>query len=223
MLNPEKEIEKILNLMDNKIKLEDMKKNEIKKQSIEVKDEDLSIAIKEYPDVNYKKMNSEMYYEYDFFSKIKEVIKNESPIKKKLLMERIFEIYGVKEGIKTKKRFEEIFKTHVPSTEIFVDKDVLWFEKPRYFYNLRKNTEKNYRNINFITEPEIRIGILLVVDTAISIRKEDIPKDVANLFYVPKLSAKFKARCKMLIDELVEGKYLIDGEKITLNKEIEGN
>lgn len=165
-------------------------------------------------------MDSDDYYEFDFFSKIKEVVKNESPIKKKMLMKRIFEIYGIKEGVKSKKRFEEIFKAHIPSTEIFVEKDILWFEKPRYFFNVRKNVNGKERDINLITEPEIRIGILLVVDTAISISKEDIAKDVANLFNVPKLSAKFKAKTKMLIEELIEKKYLIDGEKITLNKEI---
>jgi superfamily I DNA and/or RNA helicase len=222
MLNPEKEIEKILELMDNRIKLEDMKK-ESKKQSIEVKDEDLSIAIRDYPKLDYKKVDSENYYEFDFFSKIKEVVKNESPIKKKLLMERIFEIYGIKEGVKTKRRFEEILNTHVPSTEIFMEKDLLWFEKPKFFFNVRKNCDKGNRDVNLITEPEIRIGILLVVDTAISISKEDIPKDVANLFNVPKMSAKFKAKCKMLIDELIEKKYLINGDKITLNKEVEIN
>ena len=219
MLNPEKEIEKILELMDNKIKLEDMKK-ENKKQSIEIKDEDLSIAIKEYPNIDYKKLDKETYYEFDFFSKIKEVIKNESPITKTLLMKRIFDIYGVKEGVKSKKRFDEIITTHVPSTEIFMEKETLWFEKPKFFYNLRKNV-KGERDINEMTEPEIRIGILLIVDTAISISKEDIPKDVANLFNVPKMSAKFKAKCKILIDELIEKKYLINGEKITLNKEKE--
>jgi superfamily I DNA and/or RNA helicase len=222
MLNPEKEIEKILQHMDNRIKLEDMKK-EVKKQSVEVKDEDLSIAIKDYPKLNYQKIESDKFYEFDFFSKIKEVVKNESPIKKKLLMDRIFEIYGIKEGVKSKRRFEEILKAHTPSTEIYIEKDTLWFEKPKYFFNLRKNKGENNRDINLITEPEIRIGILLVVDTAISISKEDIPKDVANLFNVPKLSAKFKAKCKMLIEELIEKKYLINGEKITLNKENENN
>jgi len=218
MLNPEKEIEKILELMDNKIKLETMK-NESKKQSIEIKDDDLSIAIKEYPKIKYEKIDSEQFYNFDFFAKIKEIVKNESPINKKLVMEKIFEIYGVKEGIKTKRRFEDILNTHFPSTEIFVENDILWNEKPKYFYNVRKNN----RDINYITEPEIRIGILLVVDTAISISKEDIPKDVANIFGVPKISAKFKAKTKILVDELIEKKYLIEGEKITLNKDVEIN
>lgn len=221
MLNPEKEIEKILEIMDNKRKLEDIK-IEKKVQSIEIKDNDLSIAIKEYPNVNYGNINSEDYFNFDFFSKIKEIVKNESPIDKGLVMERIFGIYNIKEGVKSKRRFEEILNTHLPSTEIFMDKNLLWCEKPRYFFNIRKNKEQ-VRDVSYITEPEIRIGILLVVDTAISISKDDIPKDVSNLFEVPKMSAKFKAKTKILIDELIERKYLIDGEKITLNRDKEIN
>jgi len=221
MLNPEKEIEKILEIMDNKRKLEDIK-IEKKVQSIEIKDNDLSIAIKDYPNISYGSANPDDYFKYDFFSKIKEIVKNESPIDRGLVMERIFEIYGVKEGVKTKRRFDEILNTHVPSTEIFIENNNLWNEKPRYFFNVRRNSDK-IREVNYITEPEIRIGILLVVDTAISISKDDIPKDVANIFNVPKMSAKFKAKTKMLIDELIEKKYLIDGEKITLNKDKEIN
>ena len=135
-------------------------------------------------------------------------------------MNRILDMYGIKEGVKSKKRFEQIFITHIPSSEIFLENDIVWFEKPKFFFNVRKNTEQNNRDVNYITEPEIRIAVLLVVDTAISIAKEDIPKDVANVFNIPKLSAKFKAKTKMIIDELIEKKYLIDGEKISLNKEL---
>ncbi|MGC8924286.1 MAG: DUF3320 domain-containing protein [Candidatus Micrarchaeia archaeon] len=219
VINPEKEVEKILEILN----MSEARRDENTKSNVHARIEmssELSFAIKEYPEVSYGVVGSaDTFMGQDFFRHVKEVVKVESPIEMDLLMDRIFAMFGIKKNERNIRRFEEVLALHLPNDEIFIDGTVVWSDKPKYFYTVRTGGDKA-RKPDYITLPELRLAILIVVSNAISISKEDIPREVLAIFGMPKRAPKFKGRVNLAVEELIRKGYLAeDGDKIMVSRE----
>ncbi|MCX8200003.1 MAG: DUF3320 domain-containing protein [Candidatus Micrarchaeota archaeon] len=224
VLNPEKEVERIIELINKQGGQAPRQKgdDEGARQRQLIANNELSFAIKEYPTIVCPLLGSpDDFMKTDFFNAIRDVIKSEGPIHKDLLMKRIFECYGVKDGTRARNRFDEILGLHLPSQDIFIEGDIYWASEPRFMFNIRRS-DAEIRPLNLIPMPEIRLAVLLVVSNAISIAREDIPREVLAIFGAPKITPKFKGRVGVAIDELIEKGYLSeDSGKIIIDKEFQ--
>jgi very-short-patch-repair endonuclease len=223
MLNPDKESERILELLkmpDAAIRAKD--DDEKKHTRVHAAENELSFAIKEYPTIVCPVLGSpDDFMKLDFFSKVRDIVKSEGPIHRDLLMKRLFECYGVKEGVRTKNRFDEVLDSHLPVPDVTIEGELYWAQEPKFMFNIRRS-DAEIRSMNYIPLPEIRLAVLLVVSNGISISNEDIPKEVAAIFGAPKMSPKFKARVNLATEELIERKYLSeDSGKIIVNKDFQ--
>ncbi len=217
-LNPAKEVEMIETILKrpDAVPLAESEER-IKKRWNKVENE-LSFAIKEYEAADFRGvLVGEDFYKYDFYPLIKKVIKRESPIDIGLVMERVFGVFGVKDSAKSRARFNTVIEMHSPDHDITLDDGVFWMGERKFFFPVRKGGEDE-RPQNYITMPELRLAVLIVADNAISIAKEDMPKEVAALFSIKRASPKFRARVNLAVNELISEGYLNDGEKITVNK-----
>ena len=196
--------------------------DEKKHTRMQAAENELSFAIKEYPTIVCPALGSpDDFMKLDFFSKVRDIVKSEGPIHRDLLMKRLFECYGIKEGVRTKNRFDEVLDSHLPAPEVTIDGELYWAQEPKFMFNIRRS-DAEIRPMNYIPLPEIRLAVLLVVSNGISISGEDIPKEVAAIFGAPKMSPKFKARVNLATEELIERKYLSeDSGKIIVNKDFQ--
>ena len=223
VLNPEKEVERIIDILNSAEAAAPTPPGSGEDRTrVQAVDSELSFAIKDYPTVVCPALGSpDDFMRFDFFSKVRDIVALESPIHKDLLMKRLFECYGVKDGTRARNRFYEVLDSHTPSQEIISDGELFWFGEPRFMFNIRRS-DAEIRPLNYIPIPEIRLAILLVVSNSISISREDIPKEVAALFGGQRLQPKFKGRVTLAIDELIEKGYLSeDSGRIVINKEFE--
>lgn len=224
VLNPDKEAERIL----EHLKIPDAKitraqdNHEGTRQRQLLADNELSFAIKEYPTIVCPMLGSpDDFMKTDFFNSVRDIIKSEGPIHRDLLMKRIFECYGVKDGVRARNRFDEVLNLHLPCQDIKIDGELYWPGEPRFMFNIRRS-DAEIRPLNYIPAPEIRLAVLLVVSNAISIAREDIPREVLVIFGAPKMIPKFKGRVGVAVDELIEKGYLSeDSGKIIINKEFQ--
>lgn len=220
VLNQDKEIERVISLLNGSASVPSKSSSKGEHRRIDYLSNDLSLAIKQYPEVAKPTYGtSHQFMSYDFFKQIKEIVKNESPVHKQLVMKRIFDGFGVKESKKSKTRFESVLSMHLPTNEIQLDEyDVFWYGSPRFAYNIRK-CPLDIRPVNLIPIQEVRLAVLLVIDNAISISAKDIPREVGRIFGVGKVTPKFKAKINLAVDDLFKKKYILTNEdgKIIIN------
>ncbi len=222
VINMDLEVQTILELVNGaQSKPSDSKKEE-KRKRIDFFDEDLLKIIKDYPNVLLPSRpgGEREYYGLDFFKLVREVIENEAPIHRELVMHRILDMYGLKATKKAVDRFNEILRIHLPAEGIYLDDDdIFWTNEPVFAINIRRSSV-DVRPLQYIPPAELRLAVLIVVDNAISIDRDDIPKDVAKLFGGRRTTPKFKALVGRLVDELIQKGFLSTNEegKIILNR-----
>ncbi len=220
VMNSELEVDRIKQLLDKPVEPKPENKKEHKR--VEFFDEDLLKVIKDYPPVSLNKRagGEREYFGLDFFKLIREIIENEAPIHRDLVFKRILDVYGLRSNKGTQERFNEILNIHLPAEGIYLDDDgIFWTEEPPFAINIRRSTT-DIRPLHLIPPAEVRLAVLLVVDNAISIAKDDVSKETAKFFGSKRTTPKFKALVGRVIDELIDKGFLKynDENKLVLNR-----
>ncbi|MCX8205909.1 MAG: DUF4011 domain-containing protein [Candidatus Micrarchaeota archaeon] len=217
-LNPENEVENIRRMVAVGGPTAAATQEQKKKRKEPVGNE-LSFAIKPYSRLDIGTLgDAQSFLRIDFYPKIKEIVRAESPVHVDVVRSRIFSAFGVKESASAKRRFDEVLAMHKEDPDVTFDGELVWWGQPKLFVEVRRSDDDNSRQ-GHIPLPEIRLAVLIVVDSAKSILREDIPRDVAKIYGIGRMSPKFRARVNLAINELLANNYLKEGEKVTVNPE----
>lgn len=196
--NPDKVLEKIKMTIEKA--LLDMKVNPTKKsekdfRTIEFEKTREDEKINDYQRVYTRsKFHSEelreSFYESTSINKIqnciREVIKNEAPISRKLLGKRVLAVWGItRSGSRVDSILEEILKGMSLKTSKSNGTIFYWREDqdPKAYFNYRvAEKDDDKRSMDDVCSEEIANGIKVIMDNQVSISQEDLIKETAKMF-----------------------------------------
>lgn len=196
--NPYKVLEKIKTAIEKALlgmKVNPTKKSEEGFRTIEFEkareDEKINDCQRVYTrsEVHFEELR-ESFYEAASVNKIqnciREVIKNEAPVSRKLLGKRVLAVWGItRSGSRVDSILEEILKGMNLKTSESNGTIFYWREDqdPKTYFNYRVAEKDNdKRSMDDVCSEEIANGIKVIMDNQVSISQEDLIKETAKIF-----------------------------------------